>query len=133
MSTQIKTWEIIDGKLEAIETSLAKENRTEPYDLEEWIASNPTILSSDIHIIGRQTSTKSGPLHFLAIDKSGNLIVIELKRDKIPREALAQAIDYASDIATWSLDKISEECTKYTSKSLEDSISEAFPDIDIEI
>ncbi len=25
MSTQIKTWEIIDGKLEAIETSLTKE------------------------------------------------------------------------------------------------------------
>jgi len=35
MSTQIKTWQIIDGKLEAIETSLEKEKRTEPYDLEE--------------------------------------------------------------------------------------------------
>jgi len=132
MSTQIKTWQIIDGKLEVIETSLAKENRTEPYDLEQWIASNPAIISSDIHIIGRQVATKSGPMDFLAIDKSGNLVVIELKRDKLPREALAQAIDYASDIASWSLDKISEVCIKYTAKSLEDSIIEAFPDIDIE-
>ena len=132
MATQLKTWQIIDGNLEAIETSLAKENRTEPYDLEEWIASNPAILSSDILIIGRQTSTKSGPLDFLAIDKSGNLIVVELKRDKLPREALAQAIDYTSDIASWSLDKISEECTKYTTKSLEAAITEAFPDVDIE-
>lgn len=132
MTTQLKTWQIIDGNLEAIETSLAKENRTEPYNLEEWIASNPAILSSDILIIGRQTSTKSGPLDFLAIDKSGNLIVVELKRDKLPREALAQAIDYASDIASWSLDKISEECTKYTTKSLEAAITEAFPDVDIE-
>lgn len=103
MSTQIKTWQIVDGKLESIDTSLAKENRTETYDLEEWIASNPVILSSDIYIIGRQTATKSGPMDFLAIDKSGNLIVVELKRDKLPREALAQAIDYASDVASWSL------------------------------
>ncbi len=132
MSTEIKTWQIINGKLEAIETSLEKEKRTEPYDLEEWIASNPAILSSDIHIIGRQTVTKSGPMDFLAIDKLGNLVVIELKRDKLPREALAQAIDYASDIASWSLDKISEECTKYTSKSLEDSLTEVFSEVDIE-
>lgn len=31
-----------------------------------------------------------------------------------------------------TLDKISEECTKYTSKSLEEAITEAFPDVDIE-
>ncbi|MFC1737952.1 endonuclease NucS domain-containing protein [Planctomycetota bacterium] len=132
MATQIKTWQIVDGNLVEIETSLAKENRTEPYDLEQWIASNPKVLSPDIRIIGRQTMTKSGPMDFLAIDKSGNLVVIELKRDKLPREALAQAIDYSSDIASWSLDKISEECTKYTSKGLEDFITEDFPDVDIE-
>ncbi len=132
MSTQIKTWQIIDDKLEAIDTSLEKEKKTEPYDLEKWIASYPAILSSDIHIIGKQTMTKSGPMDLLAIDKSGNIIIIELKRDKLPRYALAQAIDYASDIASWSLEKISEECTKYTSKSLEDSFTEVFPDVDIE-
>jgi uncharacterized protein (DUF433 family) len=132
MGTEIKTWQIIDGRLELIDTSLADAKRTEPNDLEEWIASNPDILGTELSIIGRQVTTKSGPMDFLAIDKSGNLAVIELKRDKLPREALAQAIDYASDISSWSIDKISEVCTKYTTRSLDESLSEAFPDIDIE-
>jgi len=132
MATEIKTWQIVDGKLELIDTNLAEQGRTEPQDLEVWIASNSAVLSSDILIIGRQVSTKSGPMDFLGIDKSGNLVVVELKRNRIPREALAQAIDYASDVADWSIDKISEICVKYTSKSLEDFISESFPEVDIE-
>ena len=101
MSTEIKTWHISDGKLKAVDSSLIKENRTEQYDLETWIASNPSIIGPDIIIIGRQAQTKSGPLDLLGIDKNGNLIIIELKRDRLPREALVQAIDYASDISHW--------------------------------
>jgi len=132
MATEIKAWQIINGKLQAMETNLAEEGRTEPYDLEEWIASTPAIISTELAIIGRQITTKSGPLDLLGIDRSGNLVIVELKRDKLPREALAQAIDYASDIANWNIDKISEICTKYTGKSLEDSINESFPSIDLE-
>ena len=77
MATEIKTWQIINGKLEPIDTSLAKQNRNEPQNLESWIASYPTILASDIVIVGRQVPTKSGPMDFLGIDKSGNLVVIE--------------------------------------------------------
>lgn len=132
MATEIKTWQIIDGKLQAIDTSMSQEGRTEPYDLEAWIVSNPTIIGSELAIIGKQIQTKSGPMDLLAIDKSGNIIIIELKRDKLPREALAQAIDYASDVASWSIEKISEICTKFTGKSLEDQLSETFQDIDLE-
>jgi len=63
-------------------------------------------------------------LDLLGIDNSGNLVVVELKRDKLPREALAQAVDYASDVATWDVDKISEVCLKYTKQSLEDYLNE---------
>ena len=76
--------------------------------------------------------TKSGSIDFLGIDKSGNLVTIELKRDKLPRDALSQAIDYASDISSWDVDKISEVCTKYTGQSLEDYLSEKFEDVDLE-
>ena len=51
-------------------------------------------------------------------------IIIELKRDKLPRVALAQAIDYASDVANWSIDKIGEICAKHTEYSLEDLLTE---------
>ncbi|HHY70235.1 MAG TPA: DUF91 domain-containing protein, partial [Thermoanaerobacterales bacterium] len=87
---------------------------------------NPEILGTDIAIIGRQVTTRSGPLDLLGIDRNGNTVIIELKRDKLPREALAQSIDYAADIAEWDIDKINEISLKYTEKSLEDFLSEEF-------
>ena len=132
MGTEVKIWQIVDGKLQDVNTSLKKEKKTEPYDLEPWIASNPEIIGPNIVIIGRQVPTKSGAMDLLGIDKSGNLIVIEIKRDKLPREVIAQAIDYASDIAAWTTDKVSEVCSGYTSKNLEELIGESFPDIEIE-
>ena len=48
-------------------------------------------------------------------------------------ESLAQAIDYASDIASWEIDKYSEVCSKYASgKTLEDYLSEKIEGRDIE-
>ena len=132
MATRIKTWQIIDGKLQPLDSSLAHEGKKETQHLETWIASNPVILGPSLLLIGRQVTTRSGPLDLLAIDPSGNLVVIELKRDKLPREVLAQAIDYASDVAGWSIEKIGETCSRYTGKSLEDAIGEAFPDVDLE-
>ncbi len=68
----------------------------------------------------------------MPIDRSGDLYIIELKRDQLPREALAQAIDYASDVQSWSLERISEICSNYTNQSLEDLFNDAFPEADIE-
>ena len=132
MATEIKVWQIINGKLQPIETTMIEAGRKEAEDLEKWIKSNPLILGEDILIIGEQVPTKSGSIDFLGIDKSGNLVTIELKRDKLPRVVLSQAIDYASDVASWDVDKISEVCTKYTGQSLEDYLNEKFEDVDLE-
>ncbi len=132
MGTEIKTWQIVNGELKSINATLRDEGRTEPYDLEPWLASNPEIIGTDISIIGRQVQTKSGPIDLLGIDKSGNLVIIELKRDKLARDVLAQAVDYASDISDWSLEKISEVCNTYTNKSLDEFLNEMFPDVDLE-
>ena len=132
MATEIKVWQIINNKLEPIEITMVEAGRKETEDLEKWIKSNPQILGEDILIIGEQVPTKSGSMDFLGIDKSGNLVIIELKRDKLPREALTQAIDYASDASSWDVDKLSEICTKYTNQSLEDYLSEKFEEIDLE-
>jgi len=132
MATEIKVWQIVNDKLELIETTMIETGRKETEDLEKWIKSNPSILGQDILIIGEQVSTRSGTVDFLGIDKSGNLIIIELKRDKLPRDVLSQAIDYASDVASWDVDKISEICTKYTGSGLEDYLNEKFEDIDLE-
>jgi len=132
MATQIKTWQIIDGQLEEIETTLSDSGRTESYDLESWIASNPSVIEQGLVIIGRQVHTESGPLDLLALDRAGNTVIIELKRDKLPREVLAQAIDYASDLSGWDIDQINEACLKFTQKSLDDIISENYPELSLE-
>ena len=132
MGTEIKTWQIVAGKLAPIQTALKNESRTEPYDLEPWVASQPDIVGADLLIVGRQVPTRSGPIDLLAIDSSGNTVVIELKRDELPRECLAQAIDYASDVAGWTIERLGEVCAAYLNKTLDVAFGEAFPDADIE-
>ncbi|RYE36881.1 MAG: DUF91 domain-containing protein [Sphingobacteriaceae bacterium] len=127
MATEIKTWQIIDNKLTQVTTSLTENNRKEREHLEVWIKSNPEILGSDIAIIGEQIQTKSGPLDFLGIDENGNIVIIELKRDKLAREVLAQAIDYASDAATWDINKLNEICENFLNQSLIDYFTAKFP------
>ena len=132
MATEIKTWQIVNGKLTHVSSSLVDNGRKEKDDLEQWIKSNPEILGNDIAIIGQQVQTKSGPLDFLGIDRFGNLVIVELKRDKLPREVLAQAIDYASDIASYEPDKLSEICQGFTEHALGDYLAEKFPDTNFE-
>jgi hypothetical protein len=82
--------------------------------------------------LGRQVQTRSGPIDLLGIDGSGNTVIIELKRDELPRESLAQAIDYASDVAGWTVERLGEVCAAYVKKPFELAFSEAFPDADLE-
>jgi len=132
MATEIKVWQIDDGSPIPLEVTMAEAGRTEPKDLEQWIKRNPAILGQDILIIGEQVPTKSGPLDFLAVDRMGNGVIVELKRDQIPREAITQAIDYASDVASWDIDKLNEVCLKYRDQLLDAYVSENFHDQDFE-
>lgn len=67
-------------------------------DLEEWLEKNPScLLEENLLIIGRQVTTNLGStVDLLGIDRDGNTVVIELKRSSVPRETLAQALEYAS-------------------------------------
>lgn len=132
MASEIKSWQIVDGKLVPIKSSLAENSRKEREDLEQWIKSNPSVLGDDIALLGEQVQTSSGPMDFLGIDSSGNIVIIELKRDRLPREALVQAIDYASDIAEWDLDRFREVCKAYTGQTFEDYFQQRFEGIAIE-
>jgi len=67
--------------------------------LEDWLENNPHSIIEDgnLLIIGRQVTTNLNSfIDLLAIDKQGNIAVIELKRDRTPRDTLAQALEYAS-------------------------------------
>ena len=132
MVSEIKVWQIENGNLISIETTMTESGRREKEDLEQWIKSDPTVLGGDILIIGEQVQTKSGPLDFLGIDRAGNILIIELKREHLPRVVLAQAVDYASDIANWDVIELNEECLKLHKQSLDTYIIENFDKVILE-
>lgn len=68
-------------------------------DLEDWIANDPSLLADRLTIVGRQVWVDGGPLDLLAIDLQDRWVVIELKRGRLYRTAITQALDYASSIA----------------------------------
>ncbi|MDB6151880.1 MAG: nuclease [Chthoniobacteraceae bacterium] len=77
--------------------------------LEEMIVSSPAILSSEWMLIGRQERTSFGKIvDLLAIAPDGSLVLIELKRDRTPREIVAQSLDYASWVEKLSAEKIAQ-------------------------
>ena len=65
--------------------------------LENMIVASPQLLSDEWMLIGRQEDTGSGGrIDLLAIAPDGSLVLIEIKRNRTPREVVAQALDYAS-------------------------------------
>ena len=65
--------------------------------LEQMIEADPTILGAPLLLIGRQVPTDYGKfIDLLAVDDEGVLHILELKRDRTPREVVAQLLDYGS-------------------------------------
>jgi len=63
--------------------------------LEAILAQDISLVSPDWMVIGRQVPTSFGKIvDLLAIDAYGNLVVLELKRDRTPRDVVAQALEY---------------------------------------
>ena len=64
--------------------------------LEEWLEFNPDGILAEgrILIIGRQVQTDMGGyIDLLGVDREGSVVVVELKRDRTPRDAVAQALE----------------------------------------
>jgi hypothetical protein len=95
--------------------------------LEDWIAEDYRILGLDVLLIGRQIPTAfGGRIDLLAIDSDGNLTIVELKRDKTPREIVAQTLDYASWVQDLTPKQIHEIAAQFLTKSLDVAFSERF-------
>lgn len=99
--------------------------------LEEFIHQDMSILNERWMLIGRQVHTDFGKfIDLLAIDESGTLIVIELKKDQTPREVVAQALDYAAWVDGLEPDRISGIWGSYLEAWCKDlpnqSLDEAF-------
>src|SRR4051812_9056098 len=91
MPIRTAIWKVAAQPEMLAESSLAKEQL-----LEGMIVAAPHLLFDEWMLIGRQEDTGfGGRIDLLAIAPDGSLVLIELKRDRTPREVVAQALDYA--------------------------------------
>ena len=94
---EIKIWAIVDSDNRCATPLKSTEAKSENL-LEEILVSNPGMLEEGLRLVGRQTPAAGGNLDLLGVDSEGRLVVFELKRGTPSREAVAQIIDYASDL-----------------------------------
>lgn len=97
-------WKVGDKPTPLDITRLASEQL-----LEEMIVADPNILSDQWMLIGQQeVTTHGGRIDLLAIAPDGSLVLIELKRDKTPRDIVAQTLDYATWVKDLKAEKIAQ-------------------------
>ena len=97
MSTEeIKLW-AVDNAGGAVPVQPADAMESESL-LETTLVAHPELLERGLKLVGRQTATEGGPLDLLGVDEDGRLVVFELKRGTLSRDAVAQVIDYASSL-----------------------------------
>jgi Endonuclease NucS len=95
--------------------------------IQGWIEKKPELLGLNLLIIGREVvTTYGGSIDLLGIDDAGNLAILELKRDRTPREIIAQVLDYASWIVTLKTREVRDIAFKYLKTDLELPFRERF-------
>ena len=106
MAEEVKLWQVENGDclMEIPKDKLDFERR-----LEEWLKEDISILSPNLLIIGQQVEC----IDLLCMDSKGDLIIVELKRDKTPREVTAQVLDYASWVEKLSPEQVLDLAGRY--------------------
>jgi len=93
------------------ETNFRAHKIMERKDIETWVEKHPELLGENLLILTTEYDKfdkTDERLDLLALDKDGNLVVIELKRDDSGRCVDLQAIKYASYISTLTLQDTSQ-------------------------
>lgn len=91
--------------------------------LQEWIANNPEVLGEPLLIIQKEFNGFEGTyerLDLLALDRQGNLVIIENKLDDSGRDVVWQALKYAAYCSTLRKEQIEDIFQDYlNSKSID--------------
>ena len=108
------------NRVEKIKRSSFQELKfSERNHLQEWIEKQPDIFGEELLIIQKEfdgfDETKER-LDLLALDKGGNLVIVENKLDDSGRDVVWQSVKYASYCSALSKTNILEIYQKYLSK-----------------
>ena len=105
----IKLWELDGSKANPLSSNIQLESEQL---LEDTLVANPNLLLDGLTLVGRQMPTEGGPLDLLGVDGDGRLVVFELKRGTLSRDAVAQVIDYASDLDDMDLGALADHISE---------------------
>ncbi|NOX94630.1 MAG: hypothetical protein GXP04_05895 [Alphaproteobacteria bacterium] len=110
-------------RLFSIDQNRLVETRRKPLDfeatIEGWVVDDLSLIGVDGVIIGQQVETDHGKrIDILALDQDGNLIIVELKRDRSPRDIVAQILDYASWVCRLTTNEVHELAQAKIGRSL---------------
>lgn len=93
---------------------------TERQNLQEWLAKLPEALGEELLIIQKEfdgfDNTRER-LDLLALDKDGNLVIIENKLDDTGRDVIWQALKYASYCSNLTKNQITDIYSSYLKKN----------------
>jgi RecB family endonuclease NucS len=110
---RLAAWRIEpDGPVRSWATSVQLEA-----ELEQWIERDPALVLDGLRVVGRQVVLEGGRLDLLGVDPQERWIVVEVKRGKLYRDVLTQALDYASSISTMPHEKLLEIVKRSTLRS----------------
>ena len=109
MSIRMQIWRADDGLQQLTQTGTPNEKQ-----LEELLETDPSLLGQPLLVIGRQVRTDLGRIvDLLALDSEGVLHVLELKKEKAPRDVVAQALEYAAWARTLDQDQVRQIHDQY--------------------
>ena len=93
MPVEMAIWKMTDAGPKALTFSRLDLEK----HLEDMIFEDPHLVGVDLLAIGRQVPTDFGGfIDLLGLDVDGRLHVLEIKRDRTPRDVVAQTMDYGS-------------------------------------
>lgn len=109
-------------KFEKIDSSSFNElNIWERQHIQEWIRQAPEILGEELLVVSIEFDrfvNSHDRLDVLAIDRQGNIVVIELKRDAYAGYAELQAIRYAAMVSSMTIENLLPYYVRYQKKYL---------------
>lgn len=89
---------------------------------ENWLENSPNVLFDEdegntVIWVGRQTRAHIGDTSkypdLIGIDSAGDVVIVELKKGRTPREVVAQALEYASWVSKLSYTDLNEIFLEY--------------------
>lgn len=115
------------GKASKIEAdSFTGLNIWERTHIEEWVRTNPEMLGEDLLVVSIEFdrfSNSDDRIDILALDRSGNLVIIELKRDSVAGHADLQAIRYAAMVSSMTVEVLIPYYITYRKKYYDETLT----------